>query len=860
MSSSKIGSDFGLGEQYESEGVRLRPFPRIPVGQLTDDVIQFNLWLKGFQRHNSIPIGAAIQAPLEAIKSLCSCVDNGKTQLIELYFQETAAAVRALSRLLRLRSSNLIKSYYRQVIFCLSKLMVSTRGLFSNSNDKGGCLSEKLKLKVTKDALSLASAVQLLCRHIDNAGDLQEAEILSTFFLVPERPYLPMGGSWCPMQSKDMKGEPKPNTLINLRSSINKIDVACENINSTLRIFERGGKLSQKPNGYLSRIKYSNYLQIAASYEVAQSVSNILEQVHIFNLNLGWAFAPKSFESFADGSENAFSKLEIDLVASKQQLYTKLAQLVLVTQDNSLLDVSDKLLLSKSYVQASREISNAVGSMDFILHLFLEKAILVLNSIQRELQLNALESEKSINSKKLVFGSPLSEKFSKKVSELPKKTGLNYNISLPIEDENERHEKQSLPEKIWDEPKYLSDDYLQEVYLDENGNTIGGTIRGLVERLTSHKYLDTKFNNAFLLTFRSFTTEDDLLECLIERYNIKAPSDIHPNEYEVWIKQKQNPIKVRVVNILKKVLEMHHKGTSNDSVLDKIKLFIATNSKDDIPAIKSLFRTVEKLEMYGDSYKTSRRLIPTPISDIPSPIIPKNLARMTLLEIDPGELARQLTIKESQYFNCIKSEEFLDKAWSSREASKGENIKEIIKFSNRVTSWVAHAVVTQRDLKRRSNFVKYFIRVAEECREIKNFSTLTSIMSGLNSAPVYRLKRTWDSVNDRLKSVSKELNRIMSSSKNFTEYRVLLSGTNPPCIPFLGVFLTDLTFIEDGNTNMMKSYPQLINFAKRMKAANTIQDIQKYQSITYHLKAVPEISDFINDQIKACVMWLNYIT
>lgn len=62
---------------------------------------------------------------------------------------------------------------------------------------------------------------------------------------------------------------------------------------------------------------------------------------------------------------------------------------------------------------------------------------------------------------------------------------------------------------------------------------------------------------------------------------------------------------------------------------------------------------------------------------------------------------------------------------------------------------------------------------------------------------------------------------------------------------FLGVYLTDLTFIEDGNPNTLKKSRQLINFSKRMKTAEVIREIQQYQSVPYNLAPVQEIQMFI---------------
>ena len=46
------------------------------------------------------------------------------------------------------------------------------------------------------------------------------------------------------------------------------------------------------------------------------------------------------------------------------------------------------------------------------------------------------------------------------------------------------------------------------------------------------------------------------------------------------------------------------------------------------------------------------------------------------------------------------------------------------------------------------------------CRELKNFSSLRAVISGLQAHPVHRLKRIWQLVPHRLSHLMKELEQI----------------------------------------------------------------------------------------------------
>lgn len=65
-----------------------------------------------------------------------------------------------------------------------------------------------------------------------------------------------------------------------------------------------------------------------------------------------------------------------------------------------------------------------------------------------------------------------------------------------------------------------------------------------------------------------------------------------------------------------------------------------------------------------------------------------------------------------------------------------------------------------------------------------------------------------------------------------------------------GVYLTDLTFIEDGIPSIIKK-TELINFAKRAKTAEVIRDIQQYQNVPYPLQPVPELQEYILSNMQA---------
>jgi len=68
---------------------------------------------------------------------------------------------------------------------------------------------------------------------------------------------------------------------------------------------------------------------------------------------------------------------------------------------------------------------------------------------------------------------------------------------------------------------------------------------------------------------------------------------------------------------------------------------------------------------------------------------------------------------------------------------------------------------------------------------------------------------------------------------SFKSYRESLHEVTPPCIPYLGVHLQDLVFIEDGNPDKLH---ELINWRKRKYVSKIVSTLLYYQTGEYKFK------------------------
>lgn len=397
-------------------------------------------------------------------------------------------------------------------------------------------------------------------------------------------------------------------------------------------------------------------------------------------------------------------------------------------------------------------------------------------------------------------------------------------------------------------PRYLRPNYDEsQIRIDPDGSVRAGTTAALVERLTAHEHGDPTFIKNFLMTFKSFMTLDELFDLLVARFWIQPPDDLNKAELEEWTKLKQHVIRVRVLNTFKSMVTDDDLLEKEDSyILARLKEFSNQSDVATFAAAKQLALLIERYQRGGDTaVKTTTSAFQT--SQAPPPIFPKSAKKVKLLDIDPTELARQLTLMEANLYKKIRPMECLQRSRESKPGKTADNITTIIQMSNRIANWVAESVLAREDSRKRATVVKHFISIAERCRGYQNFSTMTAIVSGLNAPPIRRLKRTWEQVNARFMAQLGNCESTIDTNKNFNNYRSILAKTTPPCVPFIGVYLTTLTFINDGAEDKLAG--QMVNFRKRQKAAEVIQDIKRWQAMPFNFQTVSTVLVYIEESL-----------
>ncbi|KAJ8286562.1 hypothetical protein GJAV_G00040600 [Gymnothorax javanicus] len=210
----------------------------------------------------------------------------------------------------------------------------------------------------------------------------------------------------------------------------------------------------------------------------------------------------------------------------------------------------------------------------------------------------------------------------------------------------------------------------------------------------------------------------------------------------------------------------------------------------------------------------------------------------TLHDFRSHEIADQLTLLDAELFYKIEIPEVL--LWAKEQnEEKSPNLTQFTEHFNNMSYWVRSIIIQQEKPQDREKLLLKFIKIMKHLRKLNNFNSYLAILSALDSAPIRRLE--WQ------KQTSEGLEEyctLIDSSSSFRAYRAALADVDPPCIPYLGLILQDLTFVHLGNPDLIDGK---VNFSKRWQQFNILDSMRRFQQVHYELKRNDDIVSFFND-------------
>ncbi|XP_035238441.1 RAS guanyl-releasing protein 1-like isoform X1 [Anguilla anguilla] len=179
--------------------------------------------------------------------------------------------------------------------------------------------------------------------------------------------------------------------------------------------------------------------------------------------------------------------------------------------------------------------------------------------------------------------------------------------------------------------------------------------------------------------------------------------------------------------------------------------------------------------------------------------------------LEPEELAEHLTYLEFKSFCRIS---FADYQNYIRSGCMKDNplMERSITLCNGISQWVQLMVLSRPTAQLRAEVFTKFIHVAQNLHQMHNFNTLMAVVGGLCHSSISRLKDTSSHVPSEVTKVLNEMTELLSSCRNYDNYRQAYSRCTGFKIPILGVHLKDLIsvneamsdYVDDGKINVQK--------------------------------------------------------
>ncbi|CAG9861022.1 unnamed protein product [Phyllotreta striolata] len=398
---------------------------------------------------------------------------------------------------------------------------------------------------------------------------------------------------------------------------------------------------------------------------------------------------------------------------------------------------------------------------------------------------------------------------------------------------SEKSSESSTPSSEDDLTEMLNvDQYLIWKKADEEGPDIrGGPIDALIIQATkATKNGVFIYQEAFLTTYRTFISPNELITKLIRRYNhFYYQPDKKPRSREAFA------LIVRVVSDLTTLdlgEELQHK------LMNFVQQLISCGELTLAKALR-----VKHLQRHEAKQQYMK------FTNVVTSLSLHN-RNSTLLDFKSEQIAEQMTLLDADLFMKIEIPEVLIWAQEQNE-ERSPNLTRFTEHFNKMSYWARTKILTAEGKDTREKYFAKFIKIMKHLRKINNFNSYLALLSALDSAPVRRLE--WQK---QVQEGLKEYCALIDSSSSFRAYRMALAETQPPCIPYIGLVLQDLTFVHIGNSNLLPDGS--INFSKRWQQFNIVENMKKFKKSTYTFKKQEKIITFFqnfDDFIGEDAMW-----
>eukprot|EP01129_Flabellula_baltica_P000335 TRINITY_DN10364_c0_g1_i1.p1 TRINITY_DN10364_c0_g1~~TRINITY_DN10364_c0_g1_i1.p1 ORF type:complete len:667 (+),score=111.42 TRINITY_DN10364_c0_g1_i1:1711-3711(+) len=355
------------------------------------------------------------------------------------------------------------------------------------------------------------------------------------------------------------------------------------------------------------------------------------------------------------------------------------------------------------------------------------------------------------------------------------------------------------------------------------------------------KIPDVDYLRTFFISYPIAFKSNELMDMLISAFNPEPPANQTEDYISIWNYRTKLPIQIRVLSALKHWVREH--GSDIDtSQYEKLLHFLVeiTSENSDSVLFKVCVQLQQEILDYFDrkaqSLKTytskglnslqhSRRILDS-FGDI--------------TQFKPRNIAQTLTLILHEKLKKISSREIFEKICVKNAHTP--NINSYISFINSMSIMFVQEILNQDDLEKRCKVIKILSKTIQMCLDYNNIESLFQIIIAFNSSSVDRLTLTWVEIPQKYF----EYKNMKLVEDNYALIRRLMEKVSAPAVPFAGILLRDLVYINDGNSNTNDE--GLYSYTKMSLLSREILKFLRFQEVDYTLKKDPLVEAYFLDK------------
>eukprot|EP01117_Protostelium_nocturnum_P014005 TRINITY_DN5285_c0_g1_i1.p1 TRINITY_DN5285_c0_g1~~TRINITY_DN5285_c0_g1_i1.p1 ORF type:complete len:945 (+),score=355.88 TRINITY_DN5285_c0_g1_i1:302-3136(+) len=365
----------------------------------------------------------------------------------------------------------------------------------------------------------------------------------------------------------------------------------------------------------------------------------------------------------------------------------------------------------------------------------------------------------------------------------------------------------------------------------------GSTIERIIGKICS---ADDEQNLALTLahSWSSILTVDELLDLLKERAKVMSRRTMMSED----IKNTAAPIILKIIEFMKLWLKADLPMLTQTGMIQRIKSFV-----DELALYQPVAanRILDE-ELGGLSGKSKiNRTASLKWKPLKMSLLVESFN--SLEDIDPEEMARQMTLIEHAQLSNISASEFMKQRWVKGKTEDAPVIHAMAESFNQTSAWISTLILTPLAVDQRAIMLSRWIYMAKTFCELGNFNGVLEVLSSLNSSAVFRLRQTWDLLPPKSVSIFNSLNKIMNPEGHYSAYKEAIKKCHPPIVPQMGLTLTDILMIDEGNPTYLAEN-NFVNIGKLELLSNNVKDIINNARQPYSLLKHDKIYEFLTKE------------